>query len=107
MRHWRPKDASALNKLFKKLAKIDIIIKHLNGRVVELVYTHALGACSARIESSSLSPPTKKILITKGGLNFFEGGENENSQVRLFSLVKKVSIQSIDCLELPKQNSDH
>ncbi len=64
MRHWRPSDASALNSLFKKTAKIDIIIEQINGRVVELVYTHALGACSARIESSSLSSHTRKIPIT-------------------------------------------
>ncbi len=33
------------------------------GWMVELVYTHALGACSARNESSSLSPPTN-IVVT-------------------------------------------
>ena len=79
MRHWRPLDASAINKLFKKLAKIDIIIKHLNGRVVELVYTHALGACAARREGSSPFIPTNFYEQTERQFNT----ENDGHRTRI------------------------
>jgi hypothetical protein len=58
---------------------------------VELVYTHALGACSARIESSSLSPPTKKILITKGGLNFLINIPKKVENLMIYTIISRYS----------------